>query len=459
MECTMTEGTETVTHPPQSHTPRRGTKLSEPTIARLRLKPHSYFVWDGATTGLGIKVTASGKRIWVLQLIYPGGRCQTKRTLGRYPGMGLAEARSKATEWYAAVKQGIDPAAVEADQRAANEVKRRAEALTRENTFASVAERFIAEHVNGHRRAKKTAGEIRSMLVVAWASRPVAEIMPADVKAVITRIKTRAPFQARQAFTHLTTLFKWCVYHDLLPASPAASLSPKWLFDGVKLEPRQRALDDEELRVFWRATGRMPYPAGPLFRVLALTAVRLNEALQARWSEFSPQLREALHNGTPLSSLPDAAKVWTIPAARFKTDTPHLVPLSDAVLAILETLPRRNGNGNGDFLFTNNGRTPHHNDSAWKVRLDKEMLLTLKALARKHGEDPHSIELTPFKIHDLRRTVRTNLAAAKVNDVVAEAVLGHGRKGIERIYNVHGYLPEIRQALALWAARLVGANQ
>jgi integrase len=408
-------------------------------------------VWDAATTGLGIKITTSNKRIWVLQLIYPGGRCQTKRTLGRYPGMGLAEARSKATEWYAAVKQGIDPAAVEADQRAANEVKRRAEALTRENTFASVAERYIKEHVNGHRRAKKTAGEIRGMLVAAWADKPIAEIMPSDVKLAISKIKLRAPHQARQAFTHARTLFKWCVYHDLIVQSPCASLSPKWLFDGTKLEPRQRALSDEELLAFWRATGRIPYPAGPLFRLLALTACRLNEVLQARWSEFHPQLREALYNGTPLGSLPAAAKTWVIPAERFKTDTPHTVPLSDAALGILATLPRRNGN---DCLFSSTGHTPHHNDSVWKLRIDQKMLRTLRALARQRGEDPRSVALPPWKGHDLRRTVRTNLAALKVNDVVAEAVLGHGRKGITRVYDVHSYLPEIRQALSMWAARL-----
>jgi integrase len=431
-----------------------GTKLTDAVVARLPVPTQRpYIKWDGAQTGLGIKVTCGGKKIWVLQAIYPGRHCQSKLTLDEYPGVSLAAARDKARQWRVWIKEGLHPHELEEDKRRANEAARIAKAKETANTFAATAERYIKEHVNGHRRAKKTAGEIRGMLVAAWADKPIAQIMPLDIKLAIGKIKLRAPHQARQAFTHARTMFKWAVFHDLIEQSPCASLPPRWLFDDVKLEPRQRVLSDEELLAFWRATGRLPYPCGPLFRLLLLTACRLNECLQARWSEFHPDLRQALHNGTPLSSLPETAKTWVIPAARFKTDTPHAVPLSDSALAILETLPRRNGNGNGDFLFTNNGRTPHHNDSAWKVRLDKRMLRTLQVLARQRGEDPRTVALKPFKIHDLRRTVRTNLSG-KVSDVVAEACLGHGRKGIERVYDVHTYLPEIRQALALWAARL-----
>jgi integrase len=389
----------------------------------------------------------------VLQAIYPGRHCQTKLTLDEYPGVSLAAARDKARQWRVWIKEGLHPHELEEEKRRANEAARIEKAKETENTFAATAERYIKQHVNKHRRAKKTAGEIRGMLVAAWGVKPIAEIKPADVKAAIAKIKMRAPHQSRQAFTHARTMFKWAVFHGLIEQSPCVSLAPRWLFDDVKLEPRQRALSDEELHAFWRATGRLRYPSGALFRLLLLTATRLHEALHARWSEFHPDLRQALRTGTPLTSLPDAAKVWIIPQERFKTNTPHLVPLNDTALAVLEGLPRRNGNGNGDYLFTNNGRTPHHNDSAWKTRLDRHMLRTLRALARQRGEDPRSVTLKPFKIHDLRRTVRTNLSG-KVPDVVAEAVLGHGRRGIKKVYDVHTYLPEIRQALALWAARL-----
>ena len=65
-------------------------RLSEKAVERLGLRSRPYVVWDQAATGLGIKVTPRGKRIWCLQLRYPGHNVQTTRTLGHYPALGLA---------------------------------------------------------------------------------------------------------------------------------------------------------------------------------------------------------------------------------------------------------------------------------------------------------------------------------------------------------------------------------
>jgi hypothetical protein len=70
-------------------------------------------------------------------------------------------------------------------------------------------------------------------------------------------------------------------------------------------------------------------------------------------------------------------------------------------------------------------------------------------MARELGAEPK-----PWRIHDLRRTVRTNLAAMRIPDHIAEMVLGHGKKGLQRVYDQHRYEDEMRQALEKWAARL-----
>lgn len=62
-----------------------------------------------------------------------------------------------------------------------------------------------------------------------------------------------------------------------------------------------------------------------------LTAVRTDEAREARWSEIDFDKAE-----------------WTIPAARMKAGVAHIVPLSTAALAVLASLPRIVGN---DFIF------------------------------------------------------------------------------------------------------------
>ncbi len=60
----------------------------------------------------------------------------------------------------------------------------------------------------------------------------------------------------------------------------------------------------------------------------------------------------------------------------------------------------------------------------------------------------------PFVLHDVRRTVRTRLAGLRVPSEVAEMVIGHGKKGLARVYDQHLYVDEMRSALELWAARL-----
>ena len=144
-------------------------------------------------------------------------------------------------------------------------------------------------------------------------------------------------------------------------------------------------------------------------------------------------------------------KTLTIPRERFKSDAEHIVPLSDAALAILETLPHFAG---CDYLFSVNGVVPARLGSKDKTRLDAGMVRTLRALARRNGDDPKSVTLAPFVIHDLRRVVRSNLAALDIPDHVAEMCLGHGRRGIQRTYDRHRYEPQIRDALERWADKL-----
>jgi hypothetical protein len=55
----------------------------------------------------------------------------------------------------------------------------------------------------------------------------------------------------------------------------------------------------------------------------------------------------------------------------------------------------------------------------------------------------------------LRRTLRTNLSALQAFDHIAEMVIGHGRKGLQRVYDQHRYAAEMREALTKWGARLL----
>ena len=430
-------------------------RLTEKAVERLSIRPQPYVVYDAMQVGLGLKVTPKGKRIWCSQLVYPGHATQTTRTLGHFPGMGLAEAREKAALWYELVKKGIEPEQAEAEERERAGAPARAAALRSEATFIAIAERYITDR-RANRRAKADAAEIRRMLIAEWGARPIDSITPRDVRVLIEKLRVRVPYDARNAWTHAVGIFKQCVHDEMIGASPCASLDKKLLFKGAKIGPRQRTLDETEIAALWRAAGRLGYPYGPLYHLLLLTGCRVSEVAKAQWSEFHPELRRAIRDGKNKndgihSSIPDTAKLWTIPAARFKSDAEHIVPLTDDVCAILETLPRFAG---CDYLFTTTGEIPINNLSENKERLDARMLRTLRAMARRRGDDPAQVRLKAWVSHDLRRAVRTNLSALDIPDHVAEMVLGHGRRGLQRVYDRHRYEPQIREALARWAARL-----
>ena len=82
---------------------------------------------------------------------------------------------------------------------------------------------------------------------------------------------------------------------------------------------------------------------------------------------------------------------------------------------------------------------------------------TVTSVAKRHLDATMRAELgrlEPFILHDVRRTVRTRLSALRVPEPVAEMVIGHKRKGIVGVYDLHKFIDEMREALEAWNARL-----
>lgn len=214
---------------------------------------------------------------------------------------------------------------------------------------------------------------------------------------------------------------------------------------GVKLRPRDRVLNDLEVRALWHVSHDLPWPHGHLYRWLLLTGVRMSEATDAEWGEFHPELRRVLREGGQASELQPEHRLWTIPPERFKSDAAHTVPLTDQMLELLISVPVR-----GRYVFSYDGSNKLWASSKVKHELDRKML----ALLREWTGD-ETLTLPRWTAHDLRRVVRSNLSALGIADNVAEMVLGHGKKGLQRIYDQHRYLPEIRAALIAWNSRVM----
>lgn len=144
---------------------------------------------------------------------------------------------------------------------------------------------------------------------------------------------------------------------------------------------------------------------------------------------------------------------WTIPAARRgKTDTAHVVHLTDTALELIDAAKaeisrlskRRNEPWTGFIFETLPGR-PITNAALCRA-VDREH----EALGARDVQ-PWG-RWTP---HDLRRTMRTGLSACKIRPDIAELTIGHTKRGIVAVYDQHGFDAERRAALEVWELRLM----
>jgi integrase len=209
----------------------------------------------------------------------------------------------------------------------------------------------------------------------------------------------------------------WCVDRGLLEASPLV---------GMKLPtretPRERVLTNEELLELWIACDAAGYPFGDCMKLLILSGQRRTEVAEMKWSELDLERR-----------------IWTLPSARAKNGKQHTVPITDAMLTVLRYVPRYLAS---EFVFTTTGKTPISGFGRVKERLN---------MALPKGT-------APWVIHDLRRTMSTNLAMLGVPQAVTEALLNHKTgvvSGVAAIYNVYSYADEKRQALDAWSQQMM----
>jgi integrase len=392
--------------------------LNDRIIKACKPAASRYEIMDTVVPGFGIRVSERGIKSFILVARYPGSENPTRRSLGEYGELTLEGARTRARSWHELIRRGIDPAHDEEQQRLSVQHKRK-------NTFGAVAEDFIRDKLSTERKGQEVEQDIRRDLIPAWGDRPMADITALDVRAVVRTVKDRGFYQAHNTLTTCRRLFNWAIdqqVYGLPETSPCDRLKPRVLI-GAK-QPRQRILSPAELRALWKACETLGYPYGPLLRLLALTGCRKSEIAEATWGEVDL-----------------GRKLFTVSAARMEANAAHVVPLSDAAMEILNSLPRFKG---GNYLFsTTSGAKPANAFSHAKDDLDDEMAKVLGAPVEK------------FVIHDIRRTVRTGLSAIpNISDLVRELAIGHTKPGFHRVYDQHAYLDEKRHALDAWAARL-----
>ncbi len=362
---------------------------------------------DGKISGMGVRVTSNGVKSFFLEYRLKGDKYRLN--LGRYPVTTLQKARAKALAALVMIADGKNPRQPEAGEG---------------QTFPDALSAFVESYCRRHNRAS-TAAETERLLKTyfldAWQKRTIEGITRSDIADAIEPMMKRGTHAAaRHAFAAVRKFFNWQVEQGKLAMSPCAGMKPP-----AKASHRDRVLNDDELKAIWNAAEAQGFPFGRITQLLMLTAQRRTEVSSMTWDELD------LANGT-----------WTIPAERTKNGKPHVVPLTESAIDVLNCLHRTSS----VYVFPARGK-PGQPYTGWSK--GKRML-------------DDAAGLHDWTLHDLRRTAATGMARAGIAPHVVERVLNHVSgtfAGVAGVYNRFQYGPEMRTALETWERHVLALTE
>ena len=407
------------------------------------LAPGEAIIVDDAP-GLRLVATAT-RKTWTYRYKSPVDGRMRQVALGQWPTVSYAAALGA---WQAARDQraqGADLAQQRRVQRAAD--KATAAPGGGVYTVRALLQDYLAGHVQRHRKPKGAA-EVRRLFdkyTGAIAGLPAESIRRAQAFELLETLGARAPVVANALRGELGAAWDYA-----LDAGRISEDVPNWWrqimrgklrsrgkivagrHEGVKL----RSLADAEVGRLLRFL--------PNFTALIDDLVTLYLWTGARGAEIVAM------EGSEVTSEADGWW-WTVPRhklkmARIDHITDLRVPLVGRALRVVQ---RRMDLHGGAHLFpARSGVLPHVQQKVVGVAVWAVRPTTVTDRLPKHR--PAVLDMDAWTPHDLRRTVRTTLAALGCPDAVGEAVLGHAPAGIVGVYNRHAYDAERRH----WLTRL-----
>ncbi|EAR4692134.1 tyrosine-type recombinase/integrase [Salmonella enterica] len=387
--------------------------LSAPAVQKAKPADKDYEIPDG--NGLTLSVRKSGKKIWRFRYQRPGSSARTNITLGYYPALTLAAARTLHDEYLDLLALGIDP------KKREKELAEQEQLIT-DSLFINVATRWFA--------IKKTSGISEIHAGDIWRSleknvfpvigqTPVTELKAQILIAALEPVRARGALETLRRLTQrINEVMVFAVNSGLLDASPAATIGK--VFEKPKKQHMATIRPERLPELMQRFENtNLTLMTRLLMKWQLLTLVRPGEAAGTMWCEID------IEN-----------KLWTIPAERMKKRREHQVPLSAQAIAVLEQL--RPLSGHSSLVFPGRVNCSQSMNSE-----------TVNKALRRMG---YTGELVS---HGLRALGSTAMNEAGFQPDVIEAVLAHADTNQTRAaYNRSTYLKQRVEVMDWWGQQI-----
>ena len=379
-------------------------KLTKSVIDKIRHEKNGGqdIRWDSEIAGFGLRVYPSGRKKFVLSYRAKGRKHIMQ--IGPYGVLTVDQARDRARRFLVNILDGGDPMADRRLQRTGV-------------TVADLCNEYMERHAKVHKKSwQDDERDIRLHVKPSIGGLPVQSIQRSDIAALHQRMGQTAKVRANRTLALLSKMFelaKLWGYLDEGAANPARRIQK------YKETSRDRWIKPEELPALAQAIDK---EENVLYRyyfwLLILTGARKSELLKAKWEDLDlPSMK---------IKIPDT-----------KAGGARYIPVTGAVLAVLNQIPRFEGN---PHIFPGRGKDGHiHNvEKPWsRIRKDAK--------------------LPDVRLHDLRRTVGSMLAQGGNSLHLIGRVLGHANQSTTAIYSRFGE-DHVRQALDEHGRRLLVAS-
>jgi len=398
--------------------------LTEAQIKKAEPGDKLYKLADGR--GLFLQVRTSGAKVFVKEYRFNGKRGSL--TLGEFPELKLAIARTKAERVNLQVRSGEDPRQSGAIRRDPIPAADAEEApVPEERRVEVVAAAFIRKRMKegiAEATLNKLNWNLGSLAGGALYGRDIASIKPPEVLALVEKVQEEGKVEkAKDIHRKLGQLFDYAIALGLVEWNPARMVTRAVIKTKGGEHPGLTCPSD--VGGLMRAIRLYPDTAGQETRAALLlsayTFLRSRELRGARWEEIDLDLG-----------------LWTVPKERMKgQDGDHLVPLSRQAKRILEALSVCRGDN--DLVFP-------------MLRYPDRYMSenTLNAALRRLGYDTRKEHCH----HGFRTTFSTNMNEQGWNRDWIERQLAHSSKdNVRAAYNKALYLggrTEMMQGYADW---------
>lgn len=399
--------------------PKFAIPLSDLQIKRAKPTERRRKLYDGE--GLFIEIYPNGNKLWRFRYKQSNGK-ENVINFGKYPGVGLAEARQKRAWARQSLIEGADPAVRREDER-------RAALAQASETFEKLAREWHAVKAKSLSDAygRNILYRLEQDIFPDVGSISINSITHRDMISVLRKIESRGAHEiAKRERAVCGQIFSYAIQSGIATRNPIADMRDVL----QRVTPGNfAAIDADELPAFLTVLEKNAACMSPTTRIglrlLLLTFVRTSELIETPWNE-----------------IPDGMDTWIIPWRRMKLGKrrlnpikkDHVVPLSTQAMAMLSEM--RQISGGGTFVFPNlrDHTRPMSNNAFLKA---------LERMGYKGRMTGHGFRALAMSTIKERLGYRHEVIDRQLAHVHADKV--------QRAYDRAEFLEERREMMQAWA--------